>query len=175
MRAMEGITIRALRPDDHEWAERIIGGDHAGRMQARRGELVDALSCPGFVAEDPSSRVGLLTYRLHDDDAEIVYIEAVERLAGIGTALLDSLLACAAGRRAWVVTTNDNVDALRFYQRRGFVITEVRPGAVAHARRTLKPRIPEVGSFGIPIRDEIELEYEAPAAPQGRTATPSNM
>jgi hypothetical protein len=56
-----------------------------------------------------------------------------------------------------VTTTNDNLNALRFYQRRGFRITEVRPRAVDDARR-LKPSIPIVGEYGIPIRDEIELE-----------------
>jgi hypothetical protein len=58
----------------------------------------------------------------------------------------------------WLVTTNDNLDALRFYQRRGFRITEVRLGAVDEARRTLKPGIPAIGASGIPIRDEIVLE-----------------
>jgi len=62
----------------------------------------------------------------------------------------------------WVVTTNDNVDALRFYQRRGFHISAVRPGAVDHARTHLKPTIPSTGSHGIPIRDEIELTLRPP-------------
>jgi ribosomal protein S18 acetylase RimI-like enzyme len=62
------------------------------------------------------------------------------------------------GQRLWLVTTNDNLDALRFYQRRGFRITEVRPGASDEARRALKPSMSEVGNFGIPIRDEIVLE-----------------
>ena len=61
-------------------------------------------------------------------------------------------------RRLWVLTTNDNVDALRFYQRRGFRLSALRPGAVDEARRQLKPEIPELGEYGIPIRDEIELE-----------------
>jgi hypothetical protein len=63
------------------------------------------------------------------------------------------------------VTTNDNVDALRFYQRRGFRLRAVRPGAVDDARRTLKPEIPAVGEQGIPIRDEIELERAIETVP----------
>jgi hypothetical protein len=58
----------------------------------------------------------------------------------------------------WLTTTNDNLDALRFYQRRGFRISAVRPRAVERARATLKPEIPEVGAYGIPVRDEIDLE-----------------
>jgi hypothetical protein len=54
------------------------------------------------------------------------------------------------------------VDALRFYQRRGFRLRELRPGAVDESRRRLKPEIPETGEYGIPIRDEIVLEKEVP-------------
>jgi hypothetical protein len=57
----------------------------------------------------------------------------------------------------WLVTTNDNLDALRFYQRRGLRLVAVHAGAVDEARR-LKPEIARVGEYGIPIRDEIELE-----------------
>ena len=60
-----------------------------------------------------------------------------------------------------LITTNDNVDALRFYQRRGFVLTELRPGAVDESRR-MKPQIPLVGAYGIPIRDELVLVRELP-------------
>src|SRR5918912_524252 len=76
--------------------------------------------------------------------------------SGIGSALVQAVadIAQAAGcRRCWVVTTNDNVDALRFYQRRGFRLTAIRCGAVDEARRLLKPAIPRVGEHGIPLRD----------------------
>jgi hypothetical protein len=62
--------------------------------------------------------------------------------------------------RFWLITTNDNVDALRFYQRRGFRLAALHSGAVDDSRARLKPEIPEVGDHGIPIRDEIELEQE---------------
>ena len=44
-------------------------------------------------------------------------------------------------RRVWLVTSNDNLDALRFYQRRGLRIVDVAPGAVDAAGQ-LKPAIP---------------------------------
>ena len=59
--------------------------------------------------------------------------------------------------RVWFITTNDNVDAIRFYQRRGFTIAAVHVNALAESRR-LKPSIALVGNYGIPIRDEIEFE-----------------
>ena len=63
-------------------------------------------------------------------------------------------------RRLWLITTNDNVNALRFYQRRGFRLAAVHPGAVDRARTTMKPEIPFVGDYGIPLRDELELEMQ---------------
>ena len=60
--------------------------------------------------------------------------------------------------RLWVITTNDNVDALRFYQRRGFCLVGVHRGAVDRSRASLKPEIPAAGAYRIPLRDEIELE-----------------
>ena len=64
----------------------------------------------------------------------------------------------SACRRLWLITTNDNLDALRFYQRRGLRLAALRPGAVDESRAALKPSIAEVGEYGIPIRDEIVLE-----------------
>jgi RimJ/RimL family protein N-acetyltransferase len=63
----------------------------------------------------------------------------------------------AGASRVWLITTNDNTDALRFYQKAGFRIVAVHQDAVALARR-IKPEIPIMGENGIPIRDEIELE-----------------
>ena len=67
---------------------------------------------------------------------------------GVGTALLNALLrAVSRCDRIWLVTTNDNLEALRFYQRRGFVLSALRPGAVEEARKQLKPQISTVGEF----------------------------
>ena len=54
------------------------------------------------------------------------------------------------------MTTNDNVDALRFYQKRGFPLQTLRVNMLETSRK-LKPEIPLNGNYDIPIRDEIEL------------------
>ena len=144
---------------DLPWAEELVGEAFAGRVQARRGELVDVLDLPGFVVERDGELVGLLTYRWHDDGCELASIVVREEHRGVGTELVEALIREVDGRaRIWLVTTNDNLDALRFYQRRGFRLAELRPGAIDEARRTLKPEISETGGYGIPIRDELELE-----------------
>jgi GNAT superfamily N-acetyltransferase len=134
------------------------------RLVARLGRLEDALDHPALVAEhDDGQLVGVLTYVLDDESCEILTLHAAEPRAGAGTALIEAIerLASERGsRRLWVLTTNDNVDALRFYQRRGFRLAELRAGAVDEARRTLKPEIPEDGDHGIRIRDELILEKE---------------
>jgi GNAT superfamily N-acetyltransferase len=89
--------------------------------------------------------------------AELVAINAFIRHQGIGSALLRSIVDGLEGFEALrLTTTNDNLDALRFYQRRGFRLHTLRPGAV-DAARAHKPTISAVGEHGIPIRDELDL------------------
>ena len=153
--------IREYREaDDRAWADARLGAGWGGALQARRGELLDVLALPGFVAEEDGRPLGLATYRLAEEECELAFLEAFERGRGIGSTLLDAVRAEAVGcRRVWLVTTNDNLDALRFYQRRGFRLVELRPGAVDSARASLKPEIGSLGEHGIPIRDELELEW----------------
>ena len=151
--------VRELTGADLEWAEGLVTKAFGGRMQARRGELVDVLELPGFVAEQDGEPAGLLTYRWHDDGCELASIVVRRERRGAGTELVDALIEQVGGRaRIWLVTSNDNLDALRFYQRRGFRLVELRPGAIDEARRTPKPEITATGAYGIPIRDELELE-----------------
>jgi GNAT superfamily N-acetyltransferase len=154
----EPLAVRPFAKPDVGWAEALIDADFGGRWQARLGSVIDALACPGMVAELIGERAGLLTFAEEASSVEIVYLEATVKQRGVGSALIAAVVERAAGRRLWLVTTNDNLDALRFYQRRGFRIAAIHPRAVDEARRTLKRSIPEVGNFGIPIRDEIVLE-----------------
>jgi ribosomal protein S18 acetylase RimI-like enzyme len=157
--------VLAYEPARHEaWATAFLEAELGGRLQARRDELVDVLGPGlGFVAERDDRPAGILAYRIEPDAVELAALAVTPRHAGLGSALVAALaeVARAAGRRRiWVVTTNDNVDALRFYQRRGYRIVAVRVGAVDRARDRLKPSIGRLGQHGIPLRDEIELVLE---------------
>ncbi|MFI9381017.1 GNAT family N-acetyltransferase [Kutzneria sp. NPDC052558] len=113
----------------------------------------------GLVAVRDGRLAGLLTYDVSGDSLEIVSLDAVSPNGGVGSALITAIADEARKRqvhRLHVTTTNDNLDALRFYQRREFRLFAVRPGEVDESRR-LKPQIPETGCYDIPIRDEIEL------------------
>ena len=146
---------------DEEWASDWLDDRLGGRRQARRGEVVDVLEAGlGFVAERAGRPVGLLTFRVDEDSVELSAIAADPPHGGIGSALLEALdgvVRLTDRHWIWVVTTNDNLDALRFYQRRGFRIGEVRVGAVDRARLSVKPSIAGIGAYGIPLRDEFEL------------------
>jgi N-acetylglutamate synthase-like GNAT family acetyltransferase len=104
--------------------------------------------------------LGLVTYRLDRTECEVITLDCNLENHGVGTALLETVVseAQAVGCvRLWLITTNDNLKALGFYQKRGFELVEVRRNAVDRSRE-IKPQIPLVGDNGIPVRDEIELE-----------------
>jgi N-acetylglutamate synthase-like GNAT family acetyltransferase len=101
-----------------------------------------------------------MLHTLSDEGFEIVSLDALVQHSGVGSALLTAAAEAAnqhGARRIWLVTTNDNLDALRFYQRRGLRIVDVAPGMV-DAARAVKPSIPLSGEYGIPLHDELTLE-----------------
>ena len=157
------VGVRPLATDDARWAAEFVAVHVGSEVVAGHGELLRPLELPGMVAELDGERVALLTYRIDERGCEIVSIHSAREGAGAGSALIAAVTEEALGagcRRLWVMTTNDNLPALGFYQRRGFRLAAVRPGAVDEARRTLKPEIPQVGENGIPIRDELDLEMD---------------
>ncbi len=129
-----------------------------------RGRVHRPAELPGFVALRDQEPVGLLTYRREAPRWEVVSLEALHHGRGIGSLLLRALEAEARVEGAaglWLITTNDNLRALRFYQRRGYRLRALHVGALDESRR-LKPGIPALGEHGIPLRDEIELWRDFP-------------
>jgi ribosomal protein S18 acetylase RimI-like enzyme len=154
------VSVRDASREDAHWVEELLVANWGAPEAVSRGVVHRPAELPGLVAERDGARRGLLTYRREGDACEIVTLDALDRRAGIGTALIDALIArlhALGVKRLWLITTNDNLEALRFYQRRGFVLAALHPGAIEASRR-LKPVIPLVGHDGIPIRDELELE-----------------
>jgi GNAT superfamily N-acetyltransferase len=154
------LRVRARDDSDRDWVESFLVERYSLNV-ARLGRMERALDHPALVAERDGVPAGVLTFVLGDGDCEILTLHAAERLRGTGTALVEAVekLAVDAGcTRLWLITTNDNVDALRFYQRRGFQLAALHRGAVDHSRAHLKPEIPRIGDHGIHLRDELELE-----------------
>ena len=144
------------------WAMELIAHEWGGPTIVTRGKVYDIGVFPGFIALHREKPVGLATYRIESDECELMSLNSLAEGRGIGAALIAAVrgIAQAAGcRRLWLITTNDNLGALRFYQKRGFRLAALYPNAVALSRH-YKPQIPVTGLEGIPLRDEIELEQD---------------
>jgi GNAT superfamily N-acetyltransferase len=147
------VAIRPVEEKDRptvEWLTTQLWG--APEVVVHDGVFHPA-ALPGFIAE----RAGRIAVR--QDVLEIATINALDLYQGIGTMLIEAVRAEAKRlgcHQVMLTTTNDNIGALRFYQRRGFRLAAVRPGAVDRSRQR-KPDIPRTGDFGIPLRDEIDL------------------
>lgn len=152
--------INRVTEKDKEWVFEVIrrwGADFI----VSRGRKVYPTEIDGFYAEDNNgNRVGLITYEIINNQCEVVTLDAFEKLSGIGTALVERVkeeVKQNGCRRLWLITLNDNLDAIRFYQRRGMTIAAIHLNAMEVSRK-IKPSIPMIGRYGIPIRDEIEFE-----------------
>ncbi|WP_034261679.1 GNAT family N-acetyltransferase [Bacillus sp. J33] len=123
--------------------------------------VFDCSKLDGFAAIDEKEElVGLLTFIITGHDCEIISLDSIREGKGIGTMLVEKAEAAARAHgcsRIHLITTNDNLNALRFYQKRGYTLCRLHKDAVKEARK-IKPQIPLAGYDGIPIRDEIELE-----------------
>jgi len=157
---MATFALRPLAEADREWVRRFVAERWGAPVVVAHGEVFEPDRLPGFAAFRGDELAGLLTYRIAGGACEIVTIDSAIEGVGAGSALIAAAagVARAAGcARLWLITTNDNLSALRFYQKRGFRMVAVHPGAVDRARE-IKPEIPLIGNHGIPLHDEIELE-----------------
>jgi len=173
--------VGAVMPNDFR-VEPLTDGDRSlvetrwraawgGSVVVSRGRVHRPADVAGFKAvDDAGALLGLVTYRRTEPapELEVVSLDSDVEGRGVGTALLARVMEVARTEglvRVWLITTNDNVDALRFYQRRGFRLVALHLDAVA-AARAVKPSIPERGPDGVPLRDEWELEWRVDAEPR---------
>ncbi len=157
---MPDFQIRPLTHADCDWVSRVMVTEWGAEIVVAHNEIFRPADLPGFVAFAGDEPFGLLTYNITGKECEIVTLDSWREGRGVGTALIGAArqVAVQAGcGRLFLVTTNNNTHALRFYQKRGFLIAAVRLNALEESRR-IKPEIPLADEGGLPIRDEIELE-----------------
>jgi ribosomal protein S18 acetylase RimI-like enzyme len=133
-----GIRIRPVSDGDRPMLSWLVAELWGSEAVAVHGTVFQPAELAGFIAERSGRLTGLLTYHVAGDVLEIVTLNASERRVGIGTLLIEAAVGKArrcGGREIRLTTTNDNIDALRFYQRRGFRMAELRPGAVDQSRQ----------------------------------------
>lgn len=126
-----------------------------------RGKAVDTTILDGFVSLDEDRINGVITYKIEDSECEITTLNSFDENKGIGTALINAVISAAketACRRVWLITTNDDTGAIRFYQKKGMELVAVHINAIEVSRK-IKPSIPLIGMDGIPIKHEFEFEF----------------
>jgi uncharacterized protein len=152
--------IVGLTSGNRDSVDQHIRDEWAGPAIVTLGHLYDSSKLPGFFAVRDSKVLGAVLYRLCGDECEVAVLYSLHEGQGIGTALMNRAVKEAKERgcrRVWLVTTNDNTRAIRFYQKYGFAIKAVHIGAF-DITRTLKTGLPERGIDGIPIKHEFEFE-----------------
>ena len=116
-----------------------------------RGEIIDGTKLDGFLLQEENTIIGLVTYTFFGDICEIVSLDSKRENIGIGSALLKEIEKIAIDnncKKMRLITTNDNMRALQFYQKRGYCLTKLYPNAMEEVRK-VKPNIPELGDNDI--------------------------
>lgn len=125
-----------------------------------RGKEIDMTKVDGFYFRDGKTIIGLITYIVYNNTLEITSLDSLQENQGIGSELVETVIHEAKERnlqKIVLITTNDNINAIRFYQKRGFDMTHLFRNAMDISRK-LKPKIPLIGENSIPLRHEIEFE-----------------
>lgn len=154
------MEIRELTVAECPWLDALLGEHFGSSRVVSRGRIHDALTLPGFVAIGDGGPLGVAVYTIGGGECELVALAVERPREGIGRALVEAVASRARGEacsRVWLVTTNDNIVAQRFYEAIGWRLAAVHVGAIAQSR-LLKPEIPILGSAGVPITDEIEFD-----------------
>ncbi len=153
-------AIREINAKDKDIVAQLIAENWGSSIIVTRGKVHDASSLPGFIAESEGKLKGLITYNIHGNECEITSLNSLTENCGIGSRLIEEVIKVARKNnccRVWLITTNDNTRAIRFYQRRGFTMAAIHINAIKESRK-IKPQIPLLGFDDIPILHEIEFE-----------------
>ena len=154
------MTIKAIDDATRKSLEGLLTEEWGGPLIVTRGQVHDLRLVPGFVVSEEDELKGVVFYHIDDSECEIVLLEALEQHRGFGSALVERVVKEARERgcvRVWLITTNDNAHAIRYYQRHGFALKAVHIDALKKSRE-LKPQIPLTGMDDIPLLHEFEFE-----------------
>jgi N-acetylglutamate synthase-like GNAT family acetyltransferase len=155
------LKISEIKKEDKILVSNFITESWGAPISVSRGKVYDISKLSGFICKKNDKIIGLITYSIENNQCEIVTLDSKINNKGLGIELLNKVLDRAREnncKRVWLITTNDNTNAIRFYQKRGFEWVGFYRNAIKESRK-LKPEIPEYGNDKIPIKHEIEFEY----------------
>ena len=154
------LMIKIIRDSDLDTVLEIVTRLWGDAIMVVHGDVFHIADLLGLKAVIEDQIVGILHYHIRDRECEILTLASLIEGQGIGSTLLreiETIAQTAGCEKLSLITTNDNLHALGFYQRRGFHLAALYPGQLMRARE-IKPSIPLVGDNNIPIRDELKLE-----------------
>jgi N-acetylglutamate synthase-like GNAT family acetyltransferase len=155
------IKIRLKTRHDNQRISTYLKNNWGSEFIISKGKKYYCDDVQGLIAEGDYSISGICLFAVKNEELEIVMIESFVEKSGVGSQLMKELESIAKEqelKRIWLVTTNDNINALRFYFKNGFTFVNIARDVIAEYRK-IKPEIPLLnGENGIPIMDEIELE-----------------
>jgi len=156
------MDIKTISSENREQINNFIRSHWFSTVMVVRGELFDMTILDGFVVYEGEKIIGLVTYKISGTECEIMSLDSLMERQGIGTALINKVIETARENKCIkikLITTNDNINALRFYQKLGFDMAKLYHNALDISRK-LKPTIPLIGDFDIPVKHEIEFEMD---------------
>ena len=154
------MNIQEISPDYRQAVNEILMREWSCPPCISRGRAIDTTMLPGFVSLCDNKINGVVTYNIEGSECEITTLNSFDENKGVGTALINATLAAAKEKgcsRLWLITTNDDINAIRFYQLKGFELAAVHINAMDLSRK-MKPSIPLLGMDNIPIKHEFEFE-----------------
>ncbi len=153
------INYREKNEFDKKWIDKFIKAHWGSKQVVVHKTIYIPSELNGFIAEITKEKIGLITYQIKNKICEIVSLNSIKENKGVGTKLVELVIKQAKDlscKKIWLVTTNDNIKAIYFYQKLGFQLVKVLLNAVAESRK-IKPEIPEIANNGLLIKDEIEF------------------
>jgi N-acetylglutamate synthase-like GNAT family acetyltransferase len=155
------LNISEINDTDKTLVSNFISDSWGSPLSVSRGKIYDTPNLPGFICKKNDKIIGLITYNIKNNECEIVTLDSKVKNRGLGTKLIDKVIDRAKVKnckRVWLITTNDNSNAIRFYQKRGFEWAGFYKDSMEESRK-IKPEIPELGNDNIPMKHEIEFEF----------------
>jgi len=155
------IIVRPANESDQEKINKIIS-ESWGSTIIVSTQKFDASKLPTLIVEDEGKLSGVCVYNISGGRLEIVAIKTLIHGKGYGKALISDCKRLAKEKALtsiFLITTNDNLDAMGFYQKQGLRMVKIYPDEMDEVRK-IKPEIPLIGENGIPLKDEIEFEYK---------------
>ncbi|MDF2542420.1 MAG: acetyltransferase [Herbinix sp.] len=154
------VIFEEIKDSNREDVTRFINDNWLSTVLIIRGKMIDMTIVDGIVVYDNNCIIGLISYELRDKECEILSLDSLLENKGVGSELVKRVIEIARSHeciKLKLITTNDNINAIKFYQKRGFDMIRIYHNALEISRQ-LKPSIPLIGNYGIPLLHEIEFE-----------------